>query len=119
MPYDLTREAYTRQLWAFEGFTSYYDDLALVRSDLIDAERYLELLGRTLTTVRRAPGGLRRASPTRASTPGSSSTVRTRTRRMPWSAITPKARSWIALDLVLRRDGNATLDDLMRALWQR
>ena len=30
-PYDLARENYTRQLWAFEGITSYYDDLALVR----------------------------------------------------------------------------------------
>ena len=29
MPYDLARENYTRQLWAFEGITSYYDDLAL------------------------------------------------------------------------------------------
>ena len=31
IPYDLDRENYTRLLWAFEGFTSYYDDLALVR----------------------------------------------------------------------------------------
>ena len=38
-PYDLTRENYTRQLWAFEGITSYYDDLALVRCGLIPAER--------------------------------------------------------------------------------
>ena len=29
VPYDLARESYTRQLWAFEGITSYYDDLAL------------------------------------------------------------------------------------------
>ena len=36
-PYDLSRENYTRQLWAFEGITSYYDDLALVRSGVIDA----------------------------------------------------------------------------------
>ena len=26
-PYDLDRENYTTQLWAFEGLTSYYDDL--------------------------------------------------------------------------------------------
>ena len=31
LPYDLTRENYTRLLWLFEGVTSYYDDLALVR----------------------------------------------------------------------------------------
>ena len=56
MPYDLAREGYTRQLWAFEGMTSYYDDLALVRSGVIDDARYLELLGRAITQVLRNPG---------------------------------------------------------------
>ncbi len=55
-PYDLARENYTRQLWAFEGITSYYDDLALARCGLIGPERYLELLARTITTVLRTPG---------------------------------------------------------------
>lgn len=55
-PYDLARENYTRLLWAFEGITSYYDDLALVRSRVIEPERYLELLGRAVTTVLRNPG---------------------------------------------------------------
>ncbi|HEV7855477.1 MAG TPA: peptidase M61, partial [Herminiimonas sp.] len=31
-PYDLKQEGYTSLLWLFEGFTSYYDDLMLVRS---------------------------------------------------------------------------------------
>ena len=31
VPYDLTQENYTRLLWAFEGFTSYYDDLGVLR----------------------------------------------------------------------------------------
>src|SRR5206468_2769040 len=39
VPYDLSRESYTRQLWVFEGITSYYDDLAL---DLV-----LRIEGRT------------------------------------------------------------------------
>ena len=38
-PYDLDREVYTRQLWIFEGITSYYDDLALLRSGLISTPR--------------------------------------------------------------------------------
>jgi len=120
VPYDLTREAYTRQLWAFEGFTSYYDDLALVRSDLIDAERYLELLGRTLTTVRRAPGRLTQ------SIADSSFDAWIKFYRQdenaPNAVVSYYAKGSLvgcALDLVLRRDGNATLDDLMRALWQR
>ena len=60
-PYDLSRENYTRLLWAFEGFTAYYDDLALVRSGVIAPERYLELLGRTITSVLRTPGRLRQS----------------------------------------------------------
>ncbi|HAF54687.1 MAG TPA: peptidase M61, partial [Thauera sp.] len=40
-PYDLSRENHTRLLWAFEGFTSYYDDLALVRSGVIGIDDYL------------------------------------------------------------------------------
>lgn len=32
IPYQLKQESYTRQLWAFEGITSYYDDLGLIRS---------------------------------------------------------------------------------------
>ena len=59
--YDLSRENYTRQLWAFEGITSYYDDLALVRCGLIDVTRYLELLGRTISAVLRTPGRLRQS----------------------------------------------------------
>jgi len=55
-PYDLDRESYTTLLWAFEGITSYYDDLALVRSGLIGRSDYLELLGRSITTHLRTPG---------------------------------------------------------------
>ena len=36
VPYDLTQENYTRLLWAFEGFTSYYDDLMLVSQRAAD-----------------------------------------------------------------------------------
>ena len=54
----LEHEVHTRLLWAFEGITSYYDDLALVRSGCIDAPGYLELLAQTITRVRRNPGRL-------------------------------------------------------------
>src|SRR4029078_6118045 len=48
---NYTRENYTRLLWFFEGFTSYYDDLLLLRAGLIDATRYLKLLATTITRV--------------------------------------------------------------------
>src|SRR6266849_3395449 len=53
VPYDLDRENYTTLLWAFEGITSYYDDLALVSCGLLEKKDYLELLGRSMTTCAR------------------------------------------------------------------
>ena len=48
-------------MWVFEGITSYYDDLALVRSGLIGADSYLELLGQTITRVIRSHGRFRQS----------------------------------------------------------
>jgi predicted metalloprotease with PDZ domain len=56
MPFDYGREQYTRLLWWFEGVTSYYDQLALVRAGLTGARRYLRVLGQAFTTHERTPG---------------------------------------------------------------
>ena len=53
---DLEREVYTRMLWVFEGFTSYYDDLILYRSGVIDRAAYLELLAEQITRYRQNAG---------------------------------------------------------------
>ncbi|MFM2152249.1 MAG: hypothetical protein RL199_684 [Pseudomonadota bacterium] len=58
-PYDLTREALTRQLWAFEGLTSYYEDIFLVRAGLMTRSRWLDIFGERLTELERNPGRLR------------------------------------------------------------
>lgn len=42
--YNLHQESYTSLLWIFEGFTSYYDDLILLRSGVISQTSYLKLL---------------------------------------------------------------------------
>ena len=55
-PYDTTSENYTRLLWLFEGFTSYYDDLMVKRVGLVSEADYLKVLGRRLTQLLRAPG---------------------------------------------------------------
>jgi predicted metalloprotease with PDZ domain len=119
-PYDLTRENYTRQLWAFEGITSYYDDLALVRSGVIDAKSYLELLGRTITNVLRTPGRQRQ------SVADSSFDAWIKYYRQdensPNAVVSYYAKGALvalALDLVLRTRSAASLDDLMRELWRR
>lgn len=56
MPYVLNDKSYTRQLWAFEGITSYYDELALVRSKVITLEQYLDVLAQGITKLMRNPG---------------------------------------------------------------
>lgn len=55
-PYDYDRENFTQLLWFFEGFTSYYDDLLLLRSGLIDESKYLQLLAKTINQVLSTPG---------------------------------------------------------------
>lgn len=55
-PFDYRQETYTRQLWAMEGVTSYYDDLILARAGLITSERYLELLAESILNLQSQPG---------------------------------------------------------------
>ena len=54
--YNLDRENYTTLLWAFEGFTSYYDDLALLRCGVIKARDWLQLVAKTIDRVLSNPG---------------------------------------------------------------
>ena len=55
---DLSRENYTEQLWIFEGFTSYYDELSLLRAKLLTPEQYLDLFAQTITRVQKSKGRL-------------------------------------------------------------
>lgn len=122
VPYDLSRENYTRQLWAFEGFTSYYDDLMLVRAGVITPASYLELLGQNITRVLRTPGRFRQ------SVADSSFDAWTKFYRQdenaPNSMVSYYAKGALvalALDLALRRQsaGAITLDHLLQVLWRR
>ncbi|MDA0233733.1 MAG: M61 family metallopeptidase [Proteobacteria bacterium] len=121
-PYDLARENHTRLLWAFEGFTSYYDDLALVRSGVIGIDDYLGLLGKTIANVLRGSGRLKQ------SVAESSFDAWTKYYRQdenaPNAIVSYYAKGALialALDLQLRAgsEGAASLDDVMRLLWRR
>ncbi|HJU21968.1 MAG TPA: PDZ domain-containing protein [Casimicrobiaceae bacterium] len=119
-PYDLSRESYTRQLWAFEGITSYYDDLALVRCGLIDAKRYLEVLGRGITGVLRTPGRFRQ-SIAEASFDAWIKFYRPEA-HSPNATISYYGKGALvalALDLSLREAQRGSLDTVMRTLWER
>ena len=122
VPYDLGVENYTGLLWAFEGFTSYYDDLVLVRSGVIALEDYLGLLGKTISNVLRTPGRLRQ-SVVESSFDAWIKYYR-QDENAPNAIVSYYAKGALialALDLELRlaTDGRASLDDVMRLLWQR
>ena len=121
-PYDLAQENYTPLLWLFEGFTSYYDDLTLVRAGLIDATTYLDLLAKTLNGVLRGSGRLKQ------SVAESSFDAWTKYYRQDENASNAivsyyQKGSLVALlfDLTIRAQtkGKRSLDDVMRALWRR
>jgi len=120
LPYDLSREAYTRQLWAFEGITSYYDDLALVRCGLFTHDEYLQMLGETVTRVLRG-GGRFRQSVAESSFDAWIKFYRPdeNTPNAVVSYYTKGSLVALALDLTLREatGGARSLDDLMRRLW--
>jgi len=122
VPYDLTQENYTRLLWAFEGFTSYYDDLILARAGLLTPAQYLETLARTMTTV------MQRSSRLKQSLAESSFDAWIKYYRQdenaPNSVVSyyqKGALVGLALDLAIRAQtrGRRSLDDVMRLLWQR
>ncbi len=117
---DLSREVYTPLLWAFEGITSYYDDLALVRSGRISQQQYLELLGQTITRVQRGLGRTRQSAA--ESSFNAWSKFYKQDENSPNAIVSYYAKgSLIALciDLEIRQLTNAScsLDDVMRRLW--
>ena len=121
-PYDLDRENYTTLLWAFEGFTSYYDDLALLRSGLISVQEWLDLTAKNLDNVLRGPGH-RKQSAAESSFDAWSKFYRPdeNTPNAVVSYYGKGALIALALDLTLRAGtkGRVSLDDVMRTLWQR
>ncbi|MFM9436015.1 putative metalloprotease with PDZ domain [Janthinobacterium sp. CG_23.3] len=121
-PYDLQAESYTPLLWLFEGFTSYYDDLMLVRAGIIDEAAYLALLGKTVNSVLRGSGR------NKQSVADSSFDAWGKYYRQDENApnaivsyYTKGSLIALALDLTIRAKtaGKRTLDDVMQALWQR
>jgi predicted metalloprotease with PDZ domain len=121
-PYDLRSESHTGLLWVFEGITSYYDSLQLMRSGLITRESYLELLATTITRVIRAQGRFRQ------SVEESSFDAWTKfykpdanTSNAVVSYYTKGSLIALALDLTIRRDtdGKHSLDEVMRECWTR
>ena len=121
-PYRLGERNHTRLLWVFEGITSYYQDLMLLRSDLIGIDAYLDRLAQALTKTYRTPG--RRLQTLAESSfeawdklykpePNSANAT--------VSYYSKGAFVALALDLTIRKEthSEASLDRIMLELWDR
>jgi predicted metalloprotease with PDZ domain len=121
-PYDWTRENHTRLLWAMEGLTSTYEVMTLRRAGLVPPQRFLEIWAERITQLLRTPGRLR-TTLAQASfdawikhyRPDESTANTTVSYYLKGSIV------GFLLDLELRRRtaGLRSLDDLMRALYER
>jgi predicted metalloprotease with PDZ domain len=116
VPYDYEREQYTRLLWWFEGVTSYYDGLGLVRAGITNPRRYLRTLGQALTALARTPGAAK------VSAEESSFLAWVKQYRPDENSVNSTVSYYLkgelvalALDLALRRAGSS-LDVLLRTL---
>lgn len=121
-PFDLSREVHSELLWAFEGFTAYYDDLCLVRTGLISAQKYLQLLALAISRVLASPGRHQQCLACASfdawtkfyqhNENSANATV---------SYYAKGAMVAFCLDVLIRsaHQNQKSLDDLMRLLWQR
>jgi predicted metalloprotease with PDZ domain len=121
-PFDYEREVHTRSLWVAEGITSYYDDLLVRRAGLINDDEYLAALSKDIGALQRTPGravhSLAMSSYDawikfyRPDENSANATV---------SYYTKGAVVGFLLDMAVRQasGGRRSLDDVMRAAYQR
>ncbi len=122
VPYDLTQENYTSLLWIFEGFTSYYDDLFLVRTGLASEPQYFAMLAKVVNDVLAGSG--RKSQSVAESSFDAWVKYYRQDENAPNAVVSYyKKGSLVALclDLLIRRKagGKASLDDAMRLMWKR
>ncbi|HSN15117.1 MAG TPA: PDZ domain-containing protein, partial [Anaeromyxobacteraceae bacterium] len=118
-PFDYGREQYTRLLWWFEGATSYFENVLLVRAGILPEKRWLAHLGQAFTQLERTPGAAKMSLEEASLTawvkyyrPDENSNN---------SAVSYYLKGELvafALDLALRGAGRS-LDDLLRLLYAR
>ena len=122
VPFDYGNENYTRLLWAFEGITSYYDNLLVRRAGRMSPGRYLVRLGEAASALAATPG--RRVQTLEEASLTAWVKYYRQDEHTPNSAISYYLKGELValcLDLELRRRTRdaQSLDDVMRLLWTR
>jgi len=123
-PWDFTRDANTRGLWVAEGFTNYYGHLMLRRAGLINDTRFIQREGQTIDQIENAPGSyLMSAEESSLSAPFLDDAPHAQLTNLANTSISyyPKGELIaMVLDLLVRgrTKGKASLDDIMRAMYE-
>lgn len=121
-PFNFAHANMSNELWFAEGFTQYYGELLLKRSDFHTLDRYQGTIAYLVNSVLTIPGAARYPA-----------TEMSRKAVFVDAGVSVDAVNYannfltyynygaaiaLALDLRLRSDFNLTLDDYMRAVWQ-
>ncbi len=124
-PFNLDDQNMSGELWLVEGFTDYYGPLVLQRAGLTRIGEFAADLGDAINTVVTSPGRLVRTAEEMSQmalfTDAATAIDRTSFDNTYLSYYTWGRAIGLGLDLTLRTqtDQHVTLDDLMRALWQK
>lgn len=122
LEFDYSREAYTPCLWVMEGLTSHYDRFALRTSNRITAKSFLDKVLDDWARLQATPGRSRQSLEEssfdawiKLYKPDESNLNTT------VSYYLKGGLAMVALDLQIRRrtEGARSLDDVLRALWNR
>lgn len=118
---QLQEETYTNQLWIYEGFTSFYDDVTLARAGVIEGEKYLDIVAQNISRL------LQNAGRFKQSAAQSSFDAWTKFYKQDASATNNIVSYYtkggiiaFGLDLLLRKrtDNRVNLDHVMKVLWE-
>ena len=119
-PFDYENENITRSLWIAEGFTDYYADLQVHRAGLSTREEFLDELSGTIEALQTTPGRLVQSAEMasfdawikyyRPDENSSNTSV---------SYYTKGKVIAFLLDALIRTDSTKSLDDVMRAEYER
>ena len=123
-PWDFTRPANTRELWIAEGLTNYYGHLMMRRAGIWDDLEFLRRESETISNIENAPGiRLMSAEEASLSAPfidGAQHAQRTNLANTSISYYPEGELLGLVLDLLIRgrTNGKASLDDVMRQMYE-
>jgi predicted metalloprotease with PDZ domain len=122
-PFNFQEANMSEALWLAEGFTSYYGDMIMARSGIIDLKKYAADLTGDLNYVLLSPGrqyhSLVEMSMQAPFVDAARSVDPVNRHNTFISYYTYGSMTGLALDMLLRQNYSKTLDDYMQALWQK